>query len=180
MRRNWSAPKLCRSLRFSFFLGLVSFPMAAQSPFPPPTVAPASTIRQMETDVGIQILRYRAQAGLPELKLFHTSDLQGLCRSFRRNYIQVGVHDFGGNPIRGTASAYLFDSAGPQAATEQLKEIANEERPHGKNGKLAIDDAHRLSVEICTVDSPPRYRVVVGYWYSKLGVLLDSIPRGKE
>lgn len=139
------------------------------------------TLQRMEADVGDKLLRYRSDAKLPPLKFFRERSKMGeLSRRVPPNYIQIGIHDAGFNPVTGIIAAFLFDSSCPLMADEQLKKIAEEERPHGKNGKLQIDDAQRLAVDISPIGNPPRYRVVVAYWYSKVGTFLDALPRGQE
>lgn len=145
----------------------------------PTSVISKKALSQLETEIGTAILDYRSESKLPRLKLFRTSKLQKFCDS-STNYVENGVRDFGDNPITGTSNVYRFDSSCPLIAVSQLREIADKQHPHGKNGKPAIDDAQRLSVEICPLRNPARYRVVVGYWYSKMGAFLDALPRGKE
>ena len=174
--------KLAQIARLVFLAIFAACPLQARIPCQVPaqgSTTSAKDLRQMEAEIGAAILGYRDDSKLPRLKLFRTSKLQQFCKS-PTNYVEDGVHDFGDNPMTGTSTVYLFDAGCPSTAVSQLKEIASKEHPHGKNGKPAIDDAQRLSVEICPLENPSRYRVVVGYWYSKLGAFLDALPRGKE
>jgi hypothetical protein len=116
---------------------------------------------------------------LPRLKPFHAWEMNQFCDT-QRFGTGKGVHYMGSNSIPGTRTVLFFEAHSPLESKPELQEIALEERPHGKNGKLAIDDAHRITIQVCPSRDPTRYRVVVGYRYSRLGVFLDSIPRGNE
>jgi hypothetical protein len=138
-----------------------------------------STLKNLASDVGTEIFRLRQEKHLPRLKLFHPSEMHQFCETSRFG-IGAGVHHMGSNPITGTRTVLIIEAHSPLEAQPELEEVAWNERPHGKNGGLALDDAHRIAIEICPSSDVTRYRVVVGYWYSKLGVFLDSIPRGNE
>lgn len=79
--------------------------------------------------------------------------------------------------IKGTETIFMYDSVTPLEQSEFLDKIASVEPHH--SGKPKIDDAQRFAVEVCTIAKQPQptYRVIVGYWYSRLGVFLDGIPR---
>ena len=136
------------------------------------------TLKHLAEDVSTEILRIREEKQLPRLKRMHTSDMHKFCDPWFR--LEPGVNRMGSNPITGTDTILVFEAHAPLAAQSELEKIALYARPNGKNGKLAIDDAHRIAVEVCPSIDARRYRVVVGYWYSKLGVFLDSLPRGSE
>jgi len=137
------------------------------------------TLKTLADDIAAEINRLRQERKLPRLKLLHTSDMHEFClRAGPQN--EVGVHCMGSNPITGTSTVWVFDAISPLQASSQLKKVVEGDFYHGKNGKLAIDDAHRIAVEVCPLTNPYRYRVVVGYWYSRLGFILDSLQRGNE
>jgi len=138
-------------------------------------------LKKLGERIAAEINRIRQTQSLPPLKIFHPNEMQVFCRSWAsRQEVVNGIHNAGSNPITGTSTVYIFDATAPLEATVRLQTIAVSDRPRGKNGKLAIDDAHRVAVEVCPLENPARYRVAVGYWYSSLGVFLDSLPRGHE
>jgi hypothetical protein len=162
-------------------LGEVPAELEARSRVPPePAVdASAGTLKSLALNVTAEILRIREMKHLPRLNSFHPWEMNQFCDT-QRFGIGSGVHYMGSNPITGTRTVLFFEAHSPLAAKPELEEIALEERPHGKNGKLAMDYAHRIAVQVCPSRDDTRYRVVVGYWYSKLGVFLDGLPRGNE
>jgi hypothetical protein len=163
-------------------LGEIPAGLEPSSMAPPPEPAvdgSAGTLRHLSAEVTAEIVRIREQEHLPRLKPFGPWEMAQFCDTSRFG-TATGVHHMGSNPIVGTRTVLFFEAHSPLSARQELEEVAVAERPHGKHGKLAIDDAHRISVWVCPSRALGRYRVVVGYWYSKLGVFLDGIPRGSE
>jgi len=135
-------------------------------------------LKQLADGVSTRILTIREEKQLPRLKRMHTWDMHKFCDPWY--HIGPGVNRMGSNPITGTDTILVFEAHSPLVAQSELEKIALYARPNGKNGKLAIDDAHRIAVEVCPSRDSRGYRVIVGYWYSRLGVFLDSLPRGSE
>jgi hypothetical protein len=121
-----------------------------------------------------QFMTYRREQGFPTLKRLNTADMHAVCSGNGNG--DPDVEHLGKADIYGAESLYGFHSNMPADETIRIKKIASLP-PHQQ--KLKIDDPHRFAVEVCTKPDG-RYHVVVGFWYSKLGRLLDGIPRGSE